>query len=203
MSNENSCESSNTTTTPIYNPKMFRLYYPTIPNYPLNVKHVNTIVNQFVLKVEKNIVPTYEILENLNNSSLKYGMDIRLIDNLKYQFENVELRRIDMRLLKEIRMLRREIEKLMIVYYKLYEKEKGKVKEGVNDAKEIAGTATRTVDKNQHKDRFMLILGDYIRGRKTFLERIEEIREKINVMVCKAEKTWNYLKLCQAIANKK
>lgn len=158
-----------------------RIWSPAIPHYTLDERHIDGIVKQFVQKIETGAAEPLDPADDPMYASLEYGMDIRMVDELKDQFECVELRKIDLLLLKECNRLRRETEKLMVVYYQMIQ----------------------VGEKDEEGRKLLLLLLDYIRGRKVFLERNEEIRERINLMLYNSEKGWNYLKACQAISNKK
>lgn len=154
-----------------------RIWRPSIPKYSINPAYYDDIIKTFIRKTD---YKTLKMLDPSYADQIEFTQDINKIDALKPQFEAKHLRNIDMMLLKEAKGVVQKNEKLMYIYYDL-----------------------KKLERTEDSERCLLLLKAYINNTRSYLERIQELREFINLFVHEAEDCWMFLCKLQRIANKR
>lgn len=154
------------------------LWKPIMPNCSVDISNSEQIINTF----KKNIGCKgmfFEELPEFDYAAITKD-DIKNLNELKENFECKQLRIMDFDFIKKMKEIKLELEDLANVYLKIQ---------------------SQNID--ECRTRFLILLQNYIKYKKTELDRLSQIREKINFMIYKAENMWNELNILHAVANKK
>ncbi|KAM0677883.1 hypothetical protein BDAP_001562 [Binucleata daphniae] len=170
---------------PSQSPYRMRIYKPNVPNYMIDSSLQSLIIDDFIFKLHN---PSYKIPFEQDPFYLSFvdntPDDIKqfMQNSAMYKrFECKKLRTFEFSLIKRMRNMRREIEKATNVFTMYYKSKESVV---AND------------------DKVMYSIVQYIKNKKLILYRLEELRNKINYIVKKAEENWNFASKCCYIANK-